>query len=159
MNEAQLSALEEAQAIGQALAARALAPARARLVECLVKLTGAPERVCAEATYQSKVEDPLRWVVSQHFGAGRRTFEGAQGAAEAWELIAPEGWLDAQDRAFVQRDGSLAASPETVREALLLASDPTGVRTAPSTGSRARISLTSCGVRIDSVRATSIAIS
>jgi hypothetical protein len=108
----------------RSLATKVLAPARPSLVSCLSQITKAhPERVksALEVDPKDKFKAALSLVVSTE-----SRWEGPATGREAWETIAPVQWLNDERRRF-ERGGE---APATVRDAVTLACDPSGVSTA-----------------------------
>lgn len=111
------------------LARQALAPRRARLIDALQTLTGAARDDCEDAAQHG---DPLRRLMARAVGAARGRWGGHVDPREAWEALAPPGWLDDPRRGFVANDLTRDRSPcpATLGDALAFASDPEGMRAA-----------------------------
>jgi hypothetical protein len=103
-----------------------LRPSRPELVRCLASVTCARASDVASALEidpKDKFKAALALVVTAD-----GSWQGPTTGREAWETVAPTEWL-ADDRRRFERGGE---SPGTVRDAVTLASDPSGVTTAES---------------------------
>lgn len=110
----------------RALADRVLEPSRPELVSCLARVTCAKADDIASALEidpKDKFKAALSLVVTAD-----ASWQGPTTGREAWETVAPTEWLSDERRRF-ERSGE---SPATVRDAVALASDPSGVTAAES---------------------------
>ncbi len=125
--------------------ARALRPDRPRMLECLVTLTSAPERVCREVLNEAP-NDPVAVVLARHYAQANVPFTGHVDLREAWEMIAPAAWLGDDRRAFLDARDATADVPARRLDALHLASDPAGMLAAESLADESLRRLAAAGV-------------
>ncbi len=127
-----------------ALAARIFRPRRPRLLECVQRLTGAPEEVCHRSIATGRGDPLLFFTQSWQTSAGPRSFAQPSGA-EAWEMLVPSGWIGEPRRGFGSSISEACETPSDVRTALALCADPCGVATAESLAREAIARLSSRG--------------
>lgn len=114
-----------------ALAARIFRPRRTRLLECVQRLTGAPEEVCRRSIVTGRGDPLLFFTQGWQTSLGPQSFARPSGA-EAWEMLAPSGWMGEPRRGFGSSFTDALETPPDVRTALALCADPCGVATAES---------------------------
>lgn len=110
----------------RALSEKVLNPTRPALVACLARVTCARE-ADVESALAVDPKDKFKAALSLVVTADA-SWQGPTTGREAWETVAPTEWLADERRRF-ERSGE---SPATVRDAVALASDPSGVATVES---------------------------